>query len=497
MTLEQLTALMVLGNMDRAISIFEEHCLIKNIFDSIHQYNPQKHDVKLKEKRPDKQIKDADGNTTSTVPVARLPIPVQKRIVLIASAFLGCPDMQSNPENQKEKDLQSILQKIWDANKIDYKFTTVKKKTMSERHCAEIWYNTDVDQSYWENFPIATDQQLSVRIIANSLGDSLYPVFDEYGNMIAFGRGYKVLTVLDDKSMPVEVDHFDVYTAQETYMSKKVNGTWLFGGLVTPTQNGAIPGIIYDSDVSTIPNMIGKIPVIYYSQPYTEWSDVQELIDRLEKKISNHADTNDYFDSPIVVATGTVTGFANKGEQGKLLEAENGADVKYLTWNQAPESTKMELENLQKFIYSFTQTPDISFENMKGLGVFSGIAIKMLFMDAHLKASDKEEVFGEGVQRRINYLKKAISVLDPSFKSAISLEIKPKFNYFLPQNITEAVDTLVTAIEANIISQESAVRQNPLVSDPDAELEKLKEEQAEKELQPPIAQPTVPLTKVV
>lgn len=455
MTLDQLKELMAAGDMSHCINTFETHILIKNIYEAFKQYDPLCHEVKSPEKRPDKIIKDEDGNPTGVVKVARLPIPVQKKIVVTAAAFLGTPALESTPANDKEKDLLKIVTKICKANKLDYKFRTIAKKTMSERHCAELWYTQDVDGAYWDGFPIDTKFKLTVQLLAYSLGDKLYPVFDGYGNMIAFGREYQVMG-----DSGAKIQHFDVYTATEFYFSKKETNSWLFSD-----------GAEYTAGVKAITNVMGKIPVVYYCQPAVEWQDVQDLIDRLEKKISNHADTNDYFDSPIIVATGEVQGFAKKGESGKLLEVKNDAKVEYLTWDNAPASTKMEIENLLKFIYTFTHTPDISFESMKGLPAFSGVALKMMFLDAHLKASDKEEIFGEGVQRRLNYLKSAIAIMDPSFKAALPLEIEPKFKYFLPENVLEQVQVLTQAVTGGILSRETAVRLNPLVNDADAELD--------------------------
>lgn len=462
MTPLQLQTLIESGDIAKLIKVLETSNLIKSIGDAIGQYEPKKHDITDSSKRPDKIIKAEDGNSDSVVKVARLPLPIQKKIVLVAAAFLGNPTLESTPEGTVQEDMVTVLNKVWSANKLDYKFKNIAKKTMSERQCAELWYTQEVDPAYWEGFPISSKFRLSMKILSYSLGDELYPVFDEFGDMIAFGRGYKIK---DQEGK--EQQYFDLYTADKFYFTKSENNVWLFSN-----------GTEYSAGVKFIANPILKIPIVYYSQPLTEWDDVQELIDRLEKKISNHADTNDYFDSPIVVASGKVTGFANKGESGKLLEADNGADVKYLTWDQAPESTKMEIENLQKFIYAFTHTPDISFENMKGLGVFSGIALKMLFIDAHLKASDKEEIFGEGLQRRINYLMGAIAVLDSKFKAALSMEVKPRFKYFLPENIMEQIDILVKAVEGKILSTETAVSLNPLVADHEAELARLKTTQS-------------------
>ena len=89
----------------------------------------------------------------------------------------------------------------------------------------------------------------------------------------------------------------------------------------------------------------------------------------------------------------------------------------------------------------------------------------MFFIDAHLKASDKEELFGQAIQRRINYIKTAIGVLKNTFQPATRLVIKPKFEYFLPKDIDGEVSTLVNAYQAGIISLETAVKRNPLVED--------------------------------
>lgn len=489
MNLPQIINLLQTNTYPQCMAIFDKHCLLNDITEFIKQYDPHHHKVKIDHAyRPNKIIytEDAAGKQTAQreIPVARLPLALQKKIVLISAAFLGVPTLTSNPEADIEKELVQVLNKIFDANKLDYKFRTLAKKVMSERQAAELWYPQDINESYWNGFPINANMKLTVKILSKSLGDSLYPLFDEFGDMVAFGRQYQVRTVIDLNGAPevIMMQHFDLYTADEIYFSKYYNDVWSFAGYVNALENeSSVEGkkLEYTPGVSAIPNKFGKIPIMYYQQPFVEWSDVQDLIDRLEKKISNHADANDYFDSPLVAVTGTIKSFAQKGEQGKLLELNAGADVKYVTWDGAPESMKMEIDNLNKFIFSLTHTPDISFENMQGLGVFSGVALKMFFLDAQLKACDKEEIFGEGVQRRINFLKAAVAILDPKFNTALPLEIKPVFKTLLPQNVAEEIQTLVAAVTGGILSTESAIRQNPLVTgDPEDELTAVKDEAA-------------------
>lgn len=443
------------------------------------QYNSKQHDIFNPDSRRDKPVNDENGNLLKTIKVARIGLPEQKKIVLISSSFLGSPSLSSNPKAGIEQDMFDILTTISDDNKLDYKFKQISKTTMSERECAELWYTQPAESDYWDGTSLqGAKTKVRMRVLSPSLGDTLLPCWDAYGDMVAFGRYYETAETnagsLDLKNV---VKHLDVYTNDFFYymIKDKDLNTWV----------PAVPNV---------PNLIKKIPVVYYSQPTTEWHEVQELIDRLEKKISNHADTNDYFDSPIVKAKGEVEGFSDKEDSGKVLKMSTDADVSYLTYDNLPASMKLETDNLISFIGKYTHTPDYSFDNVKGIGRVSGIALKLLFMDAHLKAADKEELFGLGVQRRINYLKAVVAVMDSKFKPALRLVVRPKFTYFLPSDTDAEVITLVAAYGAGIISLQSAVKLNPLVEDAVNELELIKNEnEAKAKLIPPTPITTPPV----
>lgn len=431
----------------------------------LKQYEPKGHDSVDTTKRGDKQITIGEGEKerNKTVEVTRLAIPVQKQIVALAAIFLcGNPiQLAAAPANDNETDLLAVINKTWKKNKLDYDSKKLVKLMMSETEVAEIWWAEKADDFYWANTPNeGRPLRMRMKIIANSLGDKMYPIFNRYGDMIAFGREYA--EKVEDK----DVFHFDVYTEDNNYLAVKSAAGW---------------------EVKTEVNLLKKIPVIYYSQPAPEWDDVQTLVDRFEKTLSNHGDTNDYFGSPMVFVEGEIEGFAEKGEQGKVLQGKNGAKASYMSWDQSPKSMELEFKNLRSLIFDMTNTPDISFENMKGLGTFSGIALKMLFFGAHMKASEKEENFGKGIQRRINFLMHAMAILNmEKFKTATSLEITPRFEYYIPKNDSEVIDMLSTATGGKpTMSTEQAVSRNPLVDNVEVELERLKNETTVEALQLP------------
>lgn len=77
-------------------------------------------------------------------------------------------------------------------------------------------------------------------------------------------------------------------------------------------------------------------------------------------------------------------------------------------------------------IYTITQTPDISFEAVRGIGPISGVALKLLFMDAHLKVADHQEVLDEYLQRRINILLAFIGQMNKGLEQAVKdISVEP------------------------------------------------------------------------
>lgn len=446
MELEQLQALT--GSFEELKKAIEAEKPPNDNEDLIKQYDIAEHAVMDKTKRPDK-IKDDGG----VVEVTRIAVPLQKLIVSRAAAFLcGNPvELQyTAEEGSVEANLAQMLQKVWDDNKLDYEAKKLAKHMMSECRCAELWYvEPAVDGLYWAGTPFeGSSFRLRMKVLAPSLGDTLIPTYNAAGDMVAFSRAYQ-LTQNGKK-----VECFDVYTELQTLKGIKGEGGWT-----------ATPEL----------NIVGKIPVIYYSQDKPEWADVQSIADRLEKLLSNHGESNNYFAFPKLAVYGEILGALNRDDYGGVLQFENGAKADVLAPPQASESLKLEYQNLRSLLFDMTDTPDISLEQMKGLGTYSGIALKMLFLGAHLKAADKEENFGKSIQRRINYLIAALKKINVKHEKAV-LTVKPRFEYFLPKNDAEKVQLISEAYTSKIISQKTAVSHNPLVSDAVQEMEELDKE---------------------
>lgn len=442
------------------------------------ELEPLKHDVYDRIKRPDKKVKidpdDPDyknnednvvnvtGGTTPTgyryEPVARVALAIQKLIVKRAVSFIfgNAVTLDSSADGDGQKAVLKALKRV---------MYDIKEKSFNRRVARNLFSCTEVAE-YWypvesKNSVYGFDSKFKLRsaIFSPLLGDTLYPYFDETGDMTAFSREFSVTNAKN-----VSETYFETYTDENHYM-------W---------HNTAEGYTLVENYPKKIE--IGKIPVIFGSQPQVEWADVQNLIDRLEKLLSNFADTNDYHASPKIFIKGKLLGFAKKGESGAILQGDENSSAQYLSWANAPEAVKLEINTLLQMIYTITQTPDIAFDTVKGLGSISGIALKLLFMDAHLKVADHQEVFDEYLQRRINVIKAFIGKFNTKLAGdADNLMVEP---IITPYMIVDEVAEIKIWTEANggqpVISQKASFEKAGLTNDSEEDFKQYEKEQNEK-----------------
>jgi len=408
--------------------------------------------------RPDKIV--GTGSNTKVVKQAKLIVKYQKKITETAVSFLfGEPtDLKLTNKEEKYQEPFKLIKDVWKKNKLEYFNRNLARMLMIETKVAELWYVTIDDKKV---------KHIKVVLLCQENGDKIYVHHNEYRDLDAFIRRYNMDDV-DGKPH----EHVDIYTADKIIYGVNVDNVWK-----------------QDSQE----NIYGKIPVIYYSKPKPEWDDVQTEIDRIEDLISKFADTNDYFGSPTIKIKGKLTNPPEKGAVGKSLQftaQKDGdgkisyGDAEYLTWEHAPESIKLEYETLKDIIYSMTSTPDLSFQNVQGLTRTSGEALKFLFIDAILKAKSSQEIFGEGLTRRVNLLKAILGIASVKDKQNLNeLDIVLEFGDVLPDSVTDLVNSLSQARGGDpIMSRAAAVRKNPLVEDAEEDLDRLNKEKEKSEV---------------
>ena len=397
--------------------------------------------------RPDKTV--GSGENKKQVEVNRLVVKLQKKIVESAVAFLlgGEFNLRLVDNDEKSKEAFKAFKKQWDGAKLYYHTKRLARRLFIETQVAELFYvHPDT-------------KKIKVMLLCKENKDSIYPVFDEYGDMIAFIRDYQVT------NNGQTVIYRDLYMDEVIYHGVKSSSGYT---------------------LTSEKNLFGKIPVIYFTQGQAEWEDVQTEIDRIELLLSKNADTNDYFGSPAVKMKGNVVNAPSKEEVGKIFRLQpitnegktEYGDIEYLTWDNSSEGFKTEYDILKEIAYSLTATPDLSFNNLKGVGQVTGPVLQFMFLDSILKAKAKEETFGEMIERRINLLLAMMATINNTNETLYkNMKIEFDFGNPLPNNIAEVIQMLSQAVGGEpVMSRQTAVKLNPLVDDADAENEQITKE---------------------
>ena len=219
-----------------------------------------------------------------------------------------------------------------------------------------------------------------------------------------------------------------------------------------------------------------------YYIPEVICKKIRHIRIRLEKLISEYADCIDYHFFPILMLFGDLEKLDGDARNRIAQLMGDGADAKYLTWNQSAEPIKVEWEKLYDQAYDLTDTPQISFTKLQGLGsAFSGVSFRFAFMGAHMAVANHGEVLGEFFQRNTNFLVSAVGDLNASLTEASNtIDIETDLDPYMIDNDKEKVETAVAAKAGGVWSTKHGVAYCSNFGELADEIEEIEEEQAKK-----------------
>src|SRR5690606_7480099 len=129
-------------------------------------------------------------------------------------------------------------------------------------------------------------------------------------------------------------------------------------------------------------------------------------VHEIELLLSRNGEIIAYHASPVLIIKGKLKGAPTKGEGNKVFFTEDGTGgAEYASWQQSPESVKFQFETLLRLFFTELQLPDLSFENIKGIGAQSGESRKWMLVDAHLKVGDESEIYLDALDREYSIIK--------------------------------------------------------------------------------------------
>lgn len=440
------------------------------------EFDPNLHPVMNKSEYPDITLYETRKSTTEFDKFGepkeiQVPIGVEKvsRVTYALQELatkrttelcFGIPvKRQYKPENDRQKTIAGYIEKIYQRNHIDTVNIERGRKLFAGCEIMTLWYAIEEKNNYY-----GFKSKLKLRNVTYSpmLGDDLYPLFDDMGDLIALSVGYK--RKVKDK----EVSYFDTWT-------KDKHLRWSNEG-----EGSVAMRIVVNEDVS-----IGKIPAIYLFRPTPVWENTSWMVYEMEWAVSREGNYIRKNSRPILAAfVDNEVQFGQSPATDKafrdVVQYPSGSRLEYVTWAQSIESVKYYVNELRQMFFTQLQLPDWSYENMK-TSPMSGEARKQLFIDCHLKVKDESGRWIEFFDREINVVKAYLKQMLPD-DWAGDIDALPVENVITPFTITSEADNVNVLVSATggkqLMAQSTAIQKLGAVDDVDEELQKIQAEQA-------------------
>lgn len=422
----------------------------------VTDYEPTKHSIVFdKLGRKDKERKDKNGNTVGLEPASRIYIGLEKLHTKRMSEFMFSIPVKRVYHNTEGNETR---QKIAKAMELIYKHARIDSENL--KRCVlyfaacevfTIWYAVKKESTLY-GFPCK--YKLKCKTFTPMDGVSLYPYFDEFGDLLAMSMQYE-RAIGDDK-----VTYFETYTADKRYKWKLQGAEW----------NPIIEG----EEIS-----IKKIPGVYIHRSKPIYDGLSYIRQEIEYTLSRNSDVVAYNSAPVLKVAGSIQGQEEKGESKRVYRVENGGDVSYVSWSQSIEALKYHVNQLINLYWMQAQMPDISFENMKQLGNIGFDARQTLLTDAHLKVGEESGAWIEALERECNVVKAFLGEMNVSFKDELdNVEVEHIITPFIQNDKTIEADRLLKLNGGKaVLSHLESIKQAGYSSDPEETLKQIQEEE--------------------
>lgn len=419
------------------------------------EYDPNQHEIMTDTvTRRDRVKKDGIDRAS------RITYGKQKLVVgQITQLAFTIPVMRiATPENEEQEKQLEAINAIYRKTRIDALNIKRFKAFFGACEMATIWY---VEKK--KNNDYGFESNLKLRCVSYSPMDTkfsrieqaeIYPLFNEYGDMIALSFESK------REENGIEVSYLESYTDTEKTVYKMEKGKWL-----EQTETTAVS--------------IGKIPGVYIHRPLPIWEGTTNNIKEIEYTRSRQSDILRKNSAPVMKVVGTLINAddAPTSDQAReVYQLKEGGNIDYVKPPVDHLATKAHIDDLKETIDEELQIPNLSVENVKTFGA-SGVAREHLLTNAHLKIGEEQGDILEFLDRECNVIKAFLKLMNPAWANTIDdLEIEHKLTPFVMQDEAKEIDTLVKATGKSIMSQRTAITRAGYAKDVDDEIRQIRED---------------------
>lgn len=365
-----------------------------------------------------------------------------KQIIHLTGNDVQCDFSITNPTEKQNADYEELRQG-WIIKDMEIRLYESVKSEKITADCAVVGY--------------LINGEFGSKALSFKNGDTLYPHYDNNGNLIAFARVFSDY----DSEGEIMTDWMEVWDKDNLYRYKRNAGNY-------KKIIDRIAGV-FGSDgwqqVDSAPHGFPFIPVAYKRNDDGPcWEASRDSIDSYDLSFSQMAHNNEAYGEPIMVLQSSGEDIdVQHGLNGtiKTLTMDDKSKASYLEGQSASDSYLKQLDTLYKMIYeqSFAVIPP----QMKS-GDLPGVALKLLYSPAYEKAmADAAEwqpflndlvkifTFGYGIEKE-----KTIDYTNLPLK----WWIKP----YIHINESAVVQDLATAVQNGFLSKQTASERNAVYS---------------------------------
>lgn len=354
-------------------------------------------------------------------------------------------------DNKTRRQIAKSIELIYKYARIDTENIKRAKSYFASCEICTVWYIIKQPNTL---YGFKSNYKLKCKTYSPMEGESLYPLFDELGDMLAMSFEYTVK--VGDK----EVTFFETYTDEMHYKWKRNDTGW--------------------EEVLSERIELMKIPCIYAYRPVSIYHGLSYLRNEIEYTLSRNSDVIAYNSAPVIKLAGEVQGAEEKGESRRVYRVKEGGDVSYVSWSQSIEALKFHVETLINMFWSQSQMPDISFEKMKSLGNIGFDARQTLLTDAHLKVGEESGAWIEFFERECSVIKAFLKKMNITWESEIdNVEVEHIITPFIQQDEKSEIEKWVNASGGKaVVSQLEAIKNLGISADPQKTLDQIREDEA-------------------
>lgn len=274
-------------------------------------------------------------------------------------------------------------------------------------------------------------------------------------NLIGFVRHWKIK--VDDE----DVDYIEYYTANK---------------ILKFTSNGGATEVLE--------HYFGDVPVVVVENNRDLCSDfekVVDLIDALDKVVSDTANDFETFTNAILMITGTSLDdeLIQTLKDSRLLNIDDSSGKAEYLFKDIPDTALENYKNrLVDDIHKFSSVPNMSDENFANN--LSGVSMQFKLSSLEFKCATKESYFRKALLRRIELICNLLSLLGKL--SLATEEIVKNVDIRFTRNTINNNEELVTrAIQLSTMLSKETILENllPFIPSVEAELERLATEREE------------------